>query len=753
MPHCELRSKHYDQPDSILDQSRIDFGLSQDANVAEFAVTEDRSPIAENPSSEIAPTEFVESRDPSGADEKPDTQIGPYKILQKLGEGGMGVVYMAEQKEPVSRRVALKIIKPGMDTEQVIVRFEAERQALALMDHPNIARVLDAGATTSGRPYFVMELVHGVPFTEYCDQRQLTPEQRLRLFLSVCEAVQHAHQKGIIHRDLKPSNVLVTRYDERPVPKVIDFGIAKATGQSLTEKTMFTQFGQVVGTLEYMSPEQAEPNQLDVDTRSDVYSLGVMLYELLTGTTPHDRKRMRSAAFYEILRIIREEEPLKPSMRLSTIETLPSVAANRNTEPRKLSTAVRGELDWIVMKALEKDRARRYESASGFADDVRRYLNDEAVVACPPSAMYRFQKFAQRNKAALATAAVIALALLVGLVGTTWQWREADQARQLANNQALRAEEARVGEARQNRLAQEEATRANREAQRANESARREMVGRLNAESRVLKDDRPIRSLLLAIEAVEVSRRDGQPVLPIAHQALLNATQQISGRPLTGLAGVVSDMTMSSDWLVTLAENTLQLWDLAADDPTSVSITLGEGDEAITSMDLSDDGRYLVTAGSKLQRCDLSVRNPNGSSLVLENASITALDLSPDGRWLVTQSEDGALGLRDLSAPHPTASRLLARQTDRLHQIVVSPDGRWVATKYRNVEDIDGWSERSELWDLRAEPSSPLLLTKHDGIGEVRGGMAVSPDSRLLLISVVKRPQARHQFRPVSHSE
>ena len=311
--------------------------------------------------------------------EKPGTQIGPYKLLQQIGEGGMGVVYMAEQTEPVERRVALKIIKPGMDTQQVIARFEGERQALAMMDHPNIARVLDAGTTDSGRPYFVMELVKGVPLNQYCDEKHLTPRERLQLFIPVCQAVQHAHQKGIIHRDIKPSNVLVALYDDKPVPKVIDFGVAKATSQRLTEKTMFTHYGQIVGTIDYMSPEQAQLNQLDVDTRSDIYSLGVLLYELLTGETPFDRQRLRSAAFDELLRIIREEEPPRPSIRLSSSHTLPSIASNRHTEPKKLSTLVRGELDWIVMKAMEKDRTRRYETASGFAADMQRYLEDEPV--------------------------------------------------------------------------------------------------------------------------------------------------------------------------------------------------------------------------------------------------------------------------------------------------------------------------------------------------------------------------------------
>jgi tetratricopeptide (TPR) repeat protein len=362
--------------------------------------------------------------------------IGPYKLLQQIGEGGMGVVWMAEQTEPIQRKVALKVIKPGMDSRQVIARFEAERQALAMMDHVNIARVFDGGATEAGRPYFVMELVHGVPITKYCDDNHLTPRERLELFVPVCQAIQHAHQKGVIHRDIKPSNVMVTLYDGKPVPKVIDFGVAKATEQKLTEHTLFTQYGTMVGTLEYMSPEQAEMSALGVDTRSDIYSLGVLLYELLTGTTPLDRKRMKEAAFGEILRIIKEEEPPRPSTRLSDSgEALASISANRHMEPAKLTKLVRGELDWIVMKCLEKDRNRRYETANAFAQDVQRYLNDEPVQACPPSSWYRCRKFARRNRAQLTVAAALTL-LLLGAGILAWHAdRQAAQRRADAEQQ------------------------------------------------------------------------------------------------------------------------------------------------------------------------------------------------------------------------------------------------------------------------------------------------------------------------------
>ena len=432
--------------------------------------------------------------------EHPGSRIGRYKLLQLIGEGGFGSVFMAEQEHPVRRKVAIKIIKLGMDTKQVIARFEAERQALAMMDHPNIARVLDAGATDTGQPYFVMELVRGVAITRFCDENKLTADQRLDLFTQVCQAVQHAHQKGIIHRDIKPSNVLVTMHDDKPVPKVIDFGIAKATNARLTERTLFTEYRQFIGTPQYTSPEQAQMSGLDVDTRSDIYSLGVLLYELLTGTTPFDPADLRGAGYDEMQRMIREVEPPKPSTRLSTLgETLTSIASLRSTDPRRLAHLMRGELDWIVMKCLEKNRARRYETASALAADLRRYLQDEPVQARPASVAYWLSKLLRRHKAGVAAASIAAAGLVIGMAAAIFGLVHATHDRDLAVTARLNEAAQRQAAVAAMKIAEQQRVAAKHSADEAQASA-----DQMQAVNRFLQD---------MLSAAQPDRALGKPVL------------------------------------------------------------------------------------------------------------------------------------------------------------------------------------------------------------------------------------------------
>jgi serine/threonine protein kinase/tetratricopeptide (TPR) repeat protein len=443
--------------------------------------------------------------------EPPGSMIDRYRLLSRIGEGGFGVVFAAEQTQPVQRRVALKIIKLGMDTRAVIARFEAERQALAMLDHPNIAKVLDAGATQTGRPYFVMELVKGEPIVQYCDRNNLSITARLELFSQVCAALQHAHTKGIIHRDIKPSNVLVSTQDGKAHAKVIDFGVAKATASKLTEKTLFTEHRQIIGTPEYMSPEQAE-GSLDIDTRTDVYSLGVLLYELLTGTTPFSSDQLRSAAYGEIQRIIREVDPPKPSTRLSTnTATIDSVATKRQTEPRRLGSMVRGELDWIVMKAMDKNRQRRYESASGLEMDILRYLTGGAVVAAPPSRAYQVKKFVRRNRVMVAAGSAVAASLLIGALAFAWQAKVARDQRDIAvQAQASEAKQREQADAaRAEALAQEAEAKKQAAIAEAVASFQTDMLASVDPDQlpRDPETDEPLRDRVTVVQAIETAVR------------------------------------------------------------------------------------------------------------------------------------------------------------------------------------------------------------------------------------------------------
>jgi WD40 repeat protein/serine/threonine protein kinase len=561
--------------------------------------------------------------------EGPGTVIGPYKLLQQIGEGGMGVVYLAEQQEPLRRQVALKVVKAGMDSAQVIARFEAERQALALMDHPHIAKVLDAGTTAQGRPYFVMELVKGTPITKYCDEHRLAPRQRLELFVPVCQALQHAHQKGIIHRDIKPSNVLVAPYDGRPVVKVIDFGVAKAAGQRLTERTLFTELGAVVGTLEYMSPEQAELNNQDIDTRSDIYSLGVLLYQLLTGTTPLTRERLKQVAFTEMLRLIREEEPPKPSTRLSeSNQSLPSVSAQRQTEPAKLTRLVRGELDWIVMKALEKDRGRRYETANGLARDLERYLADEPVEAGPPSAGYRLRKYARKHRRLLATAAAFALLLLLAAALSTWEAVWATQAEALARSEEHKARMAAQAEADERQRAE------------ASEAEVRLTLTDMHTSHGLMAGERddPAQAILwfanaarLAGAGTERESANRVRVASWSRQALV---------PVRALAHSASwvprvQFHPSGQYVLTQTDKGVcTLWDLAQEKPLPLPAGIGSASSAVWSA----DGRWLALGSpqGEVVRCsfpaaEIQQRVPFGGK-------IHALIFSADDRFLAIAS-------------------------------------------------------------------------------------------------------------------
>jgi WD40 repeat protein/serine/threonine protein kinase len=598
--------------------------------------------------------------------ERLGTVIGPYKLLQQIGEGGMGTVFMAEQTHPVQRKVALKVIKPGMDSRQVIARFEAERQALAMMDHVNIARVLDAGTTESGLPYFVMELVHGVPITKYCDDNRLTPRERLELFVPVCQAIQHAHQKGIIHRDVKPSNVLITLYDGKAVPKVIDFGVAKAIEQKLTERTLFTQYGTMVGTLEYMSPEQAEMSALGVDTRSDIYSLGVLLYELLTGNTPLDRKRVREAAYAEILRIIKEEEPPRPSTRLSDSgEALASISAQRHMEPAKRSKLVRGELDWIVMKCLEKDRNRRYDTANGLMADVQRYLADEPVQACPPSARYRFRKFARRNKAVLLTASVIALAVLLAVGSLAVSYLRIDRSLQ---------HEKQVKEDLVQTLYYQWVGSAAHERARNRHTHAEELLEQCPPKLR-------------GWEWHYNKRLPFAGVLKLPHDDIVNR------------------VAWSPDGRL-LASASLKGWVKIWDARTGVLLLphqLQAQKRFVRGLAFSPDGRLLATGGEDdtIKLWDVGTRQllrefPTGPGTTM----VQALEFSPDGRHLAAAAQDRKVRLWDLAS---AGEVLLSDDLLATGGLAFTPDGRLITVSAEGVVKILDVSARRTVATFRAD--------------------------------------------------
>ncbi len=657
--------------------------------------------------------------------ELPGTKIGRYKLLQQIGEGGMGVVYMAEQEEPVRRRVALKIIKLGMDTRAVVARFEAERQALALMDHPNIARVLDGGATETGRPYFVMELVQGVPITQFCDQAKLPAAERLKLFIQVCQAVQSAHQKGIIHRDLKPSNILVTLHHGEPMPKVIDFGIAKATNQKLTEKTLFTQHATMIGTPAYMSPEQAELTSMDIDTRSDIYSLGVLLYELLTGSTPFPEKRLRSLGYGEMQRVIVDEEPERPSTRLSTLADAhkSAVAKNHGEELAALSKLLRGDLDWIVMRCLEKDRRRRYETANGLAADLQRHLNNEPVIARPPTVIYRFQKMVRRNKLAFAAGTAIATVLVLGVIVSTWQ--------------AVRATRAKREAVEQRQSADTSAQEARHAEQKA------------DAQRNVAVGQRKLADMQLALQAWEEGDLQRAKDLIEASRPAPGVAPSFEWRYLKKLCQDQSIATFGTnhqyrsaqffahDLLLLNDEKKLTLHNLS---DGKDQVLLEDQDEISKPTFCSGNTNLLatVTEDSRIKVWDLAARRVRVEFQGHPGSSIKAIAFSRDGRWLASASRDSSVKLWDVEAGNSKRARTQHRYSYWADGVAFSPDGRYL---------FSGGSEAMiRSWDVAtgAEAAAPLeghtawiyaMTTSSDGLRMASG----SADSAVIVWDVIAR--------------
>ena len=633
--------------------------------------------------------------------EKPGDLVGPYKLREQIGEGGCGTVYVAEQEKPIRRQVALKVIKLGMDTKSVIARFEAERQALAMMDHPNIAKVLDAGATNAGRPFFVMELVHGIRITDYCDQANLSTKDRLDLFTAVCSAIQHAHQKGIIHRDIKPSNILVTLHDGVPVPKVIDFGIAKATEGRLNDSTQFTELHQFIGTPAYASPEQAEASGVDVDTRADIYSLGVVLYELLTGRLPFDPKALVEAGLEAMRRMLREVEPPKPSARLTTLTSADrtAIAKQRATEAAHLTTLLRGDLDWIVMKALEKDRTRRYESASAFAQDIKRYLGHEAVLACPPSAAYLLQKLVRRHRLAFAAGAAVAASLVIGLSVSTWLFFKEKAAREQAVEAKTQTQQA-LGEAKQQRTtAVAERDRADAEADRA---GRQLYIAHMNLAKRAWDEAHVSRVVeLLDLHRPQANRPDLRGfewyyLQRLCHLDLLTLKGHPSG--VTSVAFSADGKRLASaSW-----DRTVKVWDATSSQET---LTLKGHASGGNGVAFSGDGKWLASArqDGTVKVCD-ATSGKETLTLKGHTREVMSVAFSADGKRLASASWDRTVKVWDATSGQETL--MLNGHTGPVFSVAFSVDGKRLASASE-----DG---TVKVWDATSGQAT-LTLNGHTG--------------------------------------